>query len=265
MGVAATNLRGKAAVLLAATAAVAMAAVLSLTAFTSTAYAGGGAVLQAIYKGTHKVAMLSGASAQSNTLIYGSDAYKPITKAKSSNKGVATVKVTKYPPQKYGSYTQPGYYTLSVTLKKTGTTKISYTYKGKKHTATFKVRKYVNPMKSFKLGSKEYKNCFDAKKIFINPRVGYITTLTTNSIKGKLKVTPASGWKVNKIYYGSPQVPSSVKKISNGATVKQQFTIEMKNKSTGFVETFSLQPTISMNTATTQTGQGGSGLQAASI
>lgn len=256
--------RGRAAIFLTAIMAAVVAVILSLSAFTSTAYAGGGGGLQIIYKGTHKYAMLVGAGDEANTLVYVSDAYKPITKCKSSNKQVATVKVTKYAPEDHGGYTIPGYYTLSVTLKKAGTTKITYYYKGKKHTATFKVQKYVNPIKSFKLGSKEYKKCFNAKNLFMNPRVGYPTTLSTGKIQGKLKITPASGWKINRIYYGSEQT-NNVERIKNGATVSKNFTVEMKNKKTGFIETFAIQPDFKLFASSVESQQSKDYLQAASF
>lgn len=212
-------------------AAFAMALALSLSVLAPKAYAGGGEPLANLYKGTHKISYLSGKGLD-NTRCYVSDAYKKISNVKSSNKKVATVSVTKVKPSKAGGYSMPGYYMLNVKLKKAGTTKISFTYNGKKYSSTLKVSKYSNPIKSIKIGSKEYKSAFVAKKL-VRGMEEYDVTLNTKKLSGKLAVKAASGWKIHKIYkyFGS-------KKLKNGSKVEDSVYVEMKNKKTGLIERF---------------------------
>ena len=124
-----------------------------------------------------------------------------------------------------------------VTLKKTGTTKISYVHAGKKHTVKYIVKKYVNPIKSLTVGGKNYASCFAASKLKGSATGAFQAATNASAFTGKLKVTPKAGWKVTGIYRSTS---SGMAKVKNGSTVKKEtfLQIELKNKKTGQVESF---------------------------
>ena len=121
---------------------------------------------------------------------------------------------------------------IMLTFKKAGTAKVSYTWKGKKHTVKFVVKKYTNPLKLFKIGSKK----FTAK--FKKNAVGYYGPL----IGGKLQIKAKANWKPVQVKtIGADYGPKSIK---NGSTLKKGKAVivlaTFKNKKTGVVQQVTL-------------------------
>ena len=139
-----------------------------------------------------------------------SDEKVKITNVASSNKNVISAKaVAKSWYMKY-------------TSKKNGTAVVTYTMTytnadGQKVvenvTETHKIVKYVRPIKTFKVGSKNY-----AAKFKSTPQVN-----AKSALSGKLTVKAASGWKVKKIRQVNSAITSGEfvpqKKLKNGAKV----------------------------------------------
>ena len=136
---------------------------------------------------------------------------KKISGVKSSNPKVATAQAAKGGP----------YYYLCVDIKKTGTTKITFKQGGKKHTVKYIVKAYKNPVTSFKLGDKNYASKFDPENMLLSS-VYTAVGVNAKTLKGKVQLKPASGWKVKKIWYWNSKAKMKfVKnggKISNGVT-----------------------------------------------
>lgn len=108
-----------------------------------------------------------------------SEADGKVTKAKSSNKKVISVEQHNY----------DGFHYVRITCKKAGKATVSYKFKGKKHKVEFTVIKYKNPLKTFKVGKRNYTSLF---------KKGLYTT-TEQGISGKLKLKAAKGWKISKV------------------------------------------------------------------
>ncbi|MDO5118005.1 MAG: hypothetical protein Q4D34_05915 [Eggerthellaceae bacterium] len=90
--------------------------------------------------------------------------------------------------------------TIDLSFKKPGKATLSYKWKGKKHKVNITVKKYHNPLKSLKIGSKQYKQKFD--KYATNVFWTYESGGSADSyLKGKIKVTPKKNWKVKSIKY----------------------------------------------------------------
>ena len=144
---------------------------------------------------------------------------KKITETKSTDTSVATVDVDKF------SESGRTYYYLQVMIKKTGTTKISFKLGGKKHTVKYVVKPYKNYLKSFKVGSKNYKAQFDPGK---DDYASYIVgaSAKAKSISGKVQVKLKSGWKIKKIWYWTQSGNNwKMHYIKNGATAKKAKTL----------------------------------------
>ena len=116
---------------------------------------------------------------------------KDITKLKSSNKNVATVK-------KVSEQYRIG---VLITPKKTGKTTISFKFKHNNKTYSFKmvvtVKKYVNPFKSFKIGSSSFEEYLDSAEHTeaINAHVPLKKTLKKQKLNFMLK----PGWEIQEI------------------------------------------------------------------
>ena len=166
---------------------------------------------------------------------------KPITKLKSSKPKIVAVGANYYNKTS----------ALQLVPLKAGTSKVSFTYKGKKRTVTVVVKKRVNPIKSVKIGSKVYKGTFEKSDsnwwYSYSSEAGYKEhgkLLKWKAAKGKrITVTPASGWKVKSIWvnYYSKSYTYTDKKIKNGSKLPNSFgcsrvSILMQNKSTGGYE-----------------------------
>ena len=124
--------------------------------------------------------------------------------------------------------------------KTTLTTKVSY--KGTTYTYTLKltVKKWVNPIKTLKIGSKSFKAKYNKDERYF-----------CGNKSGKLKVALKSGWKLVSIKYRKMSEKSgmSEKRIKSGKKVKltsvaDSVTITCKNKKTGNKEVLVLQNEI---------------------
>ena len=143
-------------------------------------------------------------------------AYKTSAKvkaAKSSNKKVMTAKCTNNERTHY----------VDLHFKKPGKAKLTYKFKGKKHTVTFIVKKYKNPLKTFKIGKKNILSKFNKVYYEVAPA----------NCTGELKVKAKSGWKITKIkkYTGS-----AAKRIKNGSKIGKgtsSMVLTVKHKKTG--------------------------------
>ena len=113
---------------------------------------------------------------------------------KSSNKAVVTVKLSE---STYG--TSQTYYTILTVPKKAGTATVSFKCQGKKYKIKVTVKKYVNPVKSVKIGAttvpgSRFKSSSETK--FAGKKV-------------KTTVTLAKGWKLDKLYIYSGNNPAN--------------------------------------------------------
>ena len=133
---------------------------------------------------------------------------------KSSNTDVLTVSVRNTSKELDAEMADFSKVLISLRFKKAGTAVLSYNYKDLNGNTvnvkdTFKVKKWVNPVKSLKIGSKEYKNKFKKdstatikkklirnKKIKIKLKKGYkLAQIWTYTSKGKAK-THKNGFKM---------------------------------------------------------------------
>ena len=113
-------------------------------------------------------------------------------------------------------------YYLWVTIKKKGTTTLSFKWGSKNYKVKYTVKKYTNPVKTFKVGSKNYAKLFaPSKQTYDSEAASGASTAT--KFTGKLKITPVKGWKVKKIYYWNTS--SKMKTVKNGAKVKNATSI----------------------------------------
>lgn len=157
----------------------------------------------------------------------------PKITCKSSNPKVATIE--------QHTYSDYGYANAYFFVKGTGTTTIKTTikYKGKTWTYSTKltVKKWVNPFKSIKIGSKTYTDKFKT------------TDLTyTGNVKGKLVITPADGWTISSIKYTDPGNGNLEKIVNNNSIINMKtdttaayLKVTMRNKKTGLKEVITLK------------------------
>ena len=122
---------------------------------------------------------------------------------KSSNKAVVTVKLSKFT---YG--TPQTYYTILAVPKKAGTATVSFKCQGKTYKIKVTVKKYVNPVKSVKIGA----TTVSGSKFKSSSE----TSLSYAKFAGKkvkTTVTLAKGWKLGEsyIYSGNNPANGSVK------------------------------------------------------
>lgn len=139
------------------------------------------------------------------------DAKKPIGQKPTSVK-VSNKKIVRVHAYKDG---------LSIIGKKPGTTKVSFKYKGKKHKITVKIRKYKNPVKSFKIGGKQVRSRLnEMAEIFFTPLP-----------LGKLNIKPAKGWKVKKIefFYENGKIKTVKNKKAKVTKNVEYVIVTMKN------------------------------------
>ena len=210
--------------ILAAVAAIALA----LSCGAGKAWAGGGGSID--YLDKNKTVYVSYLGKDLDLGVRGYGDAKSIAKEKSSNTQVATVAV-------YKTTTGGTWYNMVVTLKRPGATKLSYTHAGKKHAVNYVIKKYANPIKAFKIGAKNYASLFTAKKMQCNSNGSYSAATPAKAFNGKMKITPAAGWKVNSIHTSTS---AGIAKLKNGSKLKATtfLQVEMKNKKTGQLENF---------------------------
>ena len=195
--------------------AAALAAMLCLMMGAGTAWAGGGKDI-ATFKGK----VVSTYINKGDLEAYGDYKHgKKVASVKSSNKKVATVKIVDG-----GSYNF-----IHITKKKAGTTKITYKLAGKKKTVTFKVVKWENPVKTLKIGSKNYASGFN--------KVARVPALNDMGSK-TIKVKAANGWKLQTIR--AIKGEGSVKTVKSGKKLPAttyMLWVTLKNTKTKAVET----------------------------
>lgn len=115
-----------------------------------------------------------------NYYLISAKSKKSPKKVKSSNKKVLSVTAGN----------ENGYALILLECKKPGTATVSYKFKGKTHKVKFNVVKYKCPLKTLKVGKKNYTSAF--KKSAYGETGG-------KALSGKVKVKLKDGWKVAKI------------------------------------------------------------------
>lgn len=154
-----------------------------------------------------------------------------LSKVKLSNSKVLKVKV-----EKFGD----AHHYLVLTTKKAGTSEISLDAKvnGKTHKikCVVKVIKYKNPLKSLKIGSKNYASKFK------NSESPTWSSSGTDKIKGKLNIVPNKGWKISKIVVrntstGKGKVIKNKTNIDMSKAGVDVLEITVKNSKTGLKHT----------------------------
>lgn len=90
-------------------------------------------------------------------------------------------------------------YDIGVTLKKAGTTEVEFKIGNKSYTSKLTVKKYTNPVKSFKFADKTI------NKSKFNSQNTYGTSYKKNQDNAKLTVKAASGWKITNVSSYSPE------------------------------------------------------------
>ncbi|MDO4808057.1 MAG: hypothetical protein Q4A07_12525 [Coriobacteriales bacterium] len=109
-----------------------------------------------------------------------------------------------------------------------GTGKVSYKYKGKTYKATVRVKKYTNPVKKLNIGTKKLAGKFNKQNTF--------DTDFAKLKNKKISITPAKGWKVQKIVsMVSINGGLTNKMLKNGAKVPDgalRIVVRMQNTST---------------------------------
>lgn len=116
-----------------------------------------------------------------------------ISNPKSSNKSVATASIKK----------EKDVWVLTVSLKKTGTTTISYSGTGYTRKIKLTVKKYTSPVQSLKIGkttlTSKYKNSYQS---------------TGSALNGKISVKTKNGWKLNKAWKFKSSLLTSKKPVT---------------------------------------------------
>ena len=118
---------------------------------------------------------------------------------KSSNKAVVTVKLSKFT---YG--TSQTYYTILAVPKKAGTATVSFKCQGKTYKIKVTVKKYVNPVKSVKIGATTVPG-----SRFKSSSETSLSYAKFSGKKVKTTVTLAKGWKLDKLYIYSGNNPAN--------------------------------------------------------
>lgn len=194
----------------------ALAVALGLTLGASKAWAGGQPDSPRLEDLTHKTYTISykGKGVDSGYRQYQSvKAYsKKISNAKSSDTSVATVEVQAFKAN------GKRFYVLGVYVKKTGTTNISFKWGSKAYTVKYKVVPYANPVKSIKIGSKDFTKKF-APKALTWGSDSVMAGTSANSYSGKVVIKPAKGWTVKRIWCWKNASSTSPKFVKNGAKV----------------------------------------------
>lgn len=144
-----------------------------------------------------------------------------VTGLTSSNQSVLTA-------QTYTDTYSGGKKSVVLNATKPGKSTVRYRYGGKKRTAKVVVKRYVNPVKAFSIGGKNYKSEFASSQY----------SWFDQGFLGKtVKVKAASGWRVKALYvytWDSTNRNGSLKKIKNGAKIPKQNVLDvtavMQNK-----------------------------------
>lgn len=118
---------------------------------------------------------------------------------KSSNKAVVTVKLSKFT---YG--TSQTYYTILAVPKKAGTATVSFKCQGKTYKIRVTVKKYVNPVRSVKIGTATVSG-----SKFKSSSETNLSYAKFAGKKVKTTVTLAKGWTLQKLYIYSGNNPAN--------------------------------------------------------
>ncbi len=170
---------------------------------------------------TYTVSLKTAAQYKDNGLRQYQSVKKPyvaISDANSSNTSVATTWVDSYDIGDGKTI-----YVLKVQIKKTGKTKITYTFAGKKHTVTYIVKKYTNPLKSLKVGKKNYASLMNPKAIAHGGDTASAASLN-DPFTGKITIKLKKGWKIKKCWYYKPY-NGGMKYFKNGAAIPKWNTL----------------------------------------
>lgn len=108
---------------------------------------------------------------------------------KTSNTSVVSVKQTKY------TYGSQAYYRISLVPKKAGTTTVSLKCKGKTYKTKVTIKKYINPVKSVKIGTTSI-----ASSKFNSSATTRLSYTKFGSKNVKTTVSLKSGWKLEELY-----------------------------------------------------------------
>ena len=130
---------------------------------------------------------------------------------------------------------------VDLTVKKAGKATITVGYEGETYTIKFIVKKYVSPVKTLKIGKKNY-----ASKL----KKWDYTLASTSKLKGKLNVVPAKNWKLKsaKLGYYTKGMSYKTKSVKNGAKINGVYlTLTFKNKKTKVVETLTIDADTDMD------------------
>ena len=176
-----------------------------------------------VRKGSVSVACGPGGSLSGSTFLAWNGR---VTKVRSSNK-----KVVQAQAQNAGAADE-----LHLLAAKPGKATVSFRYRGKTRKLAVTCRKWANPVRRLTLGGKNY-----ASRFKTSPMV------SAGSFKGKklkLKVTPASGWRLESISYCGLNAGGTgvkTKTLKNGATVPKgrseySVTIRLRHAKTGTEE-----------------------------
>ena len=200
----------------AALAAAALLAAMCGALGVGAAYAGGYSL--DLLKGKASATFYSKAAGLGAHAYYavGDSAGKEISDVKSSNKKVATATAMK---------ADDGTCYIALNAKKKGTATISFRLGGKAYKTKHTVAKYSNPFKSLKVGKSDY-----AKKVSFT---GYDcrANVKAKALGGKIKITPASGWKLDgKV---TAFTPAGSKDVANGAKVKDASSLWLTMRKEG--------------------------------
>ena len=144
-----------------------------------------------------------------------------LTKCVSSNKGVL-------------DYRYIFSNSIELEVKKAGTATLTCVYKEKEYKIKYVVKKYVNPVKTLKIGKKNY-----AKKF----KKSHYLSGCSYPIKGKLNVVAAKNWKLKtmRLSYYDKEGGYCEKNVKNGKKIYGlSLSLTFKNKKTKAVETINV-------------------------
>ena len=152
--------------------------------------------------------------AQSNEYEFYEESGKAIKSLKTSNKKVAKVKY-------YDSH-----HAFKVFIKKVGTAKVTFKYRGKKYYFKFVAKKYTNPFKTLTIGSTSYRSLFEYTDD------GYMEA----NLSGTLNAKASKYWTIKWIEVAYEN--GDLQRVSNGDYLFGDIdclTYKLKNKKTGYV------------------------------
>ena len=130
---------------------------------------------------------------------------------------------------------------IEVEVQKAGTATLICIYKGDRYKVKYIVKEYVNPVKTLKIGKKNYAKMF--KKL--NCVLDYAYPFS-----GKLNIVPAKNWVLKKaqLTYLTKDGGLRTKTVKNGAKIKGvALSLTLKNKKTKAVETICLDDDAAMD------------------